>query len=268
MAGLHASLASQIASRGDAIVRVAVDGVSGACKTSFADALATVMHSADRATIRATADDFHRPKLQRYRLGRDSPNGHFLESYDYVAMKRELLEPLSPDGSRRYRTAVFDCALDRAVMSPVCISPAAAILIDDGLFLQRDELRHHWDVSIFLEVPFEIATRRCAQRDGTVADFRHPSNRRYVEGETRYLQECRPRDRASIVIDNSDFSRPVRVRWPRLSTRLRRAVRLRRRLCERLPRSSDPGSRAPPSALVRLVRVCRSDRSTGTPCPV
>jgi uridine kinase len=212
MAGLHASLASQIASTGNAIVRVAVDGVSGAGKTSFADTLATVLRSAGRATIRASADDFHRPKVQRYRLGRDSPDGHFLDSYDYVAMRRELLDPLSPDGSRRYRTAVFDCALDRAVMSPVCIAPARAILIVDGLFLQREELCEYWDVSIFLDVPFEIATRRCALRDGTVADFRHPSNRRYVEGETRYLQKCRPRDRASIVIDNSDFSRPVRLR--------------------------------------------------------
>ena len=212
MADLLASLAGEIASRGNAVVRIAVDGISGAGKTSFADRLAIALRRAGRTTIRASADDFHRPKVQRYRLGRDSPDGHYLESYDYDAMKRELLEPLGASGSRRYRTAIFDCDLDRPITSEQCVARNGAILVVDGLFLHRSELRDYWDVSVFLEVPFDIATRRCAQRDGTRADYRHPSNRRYVEGETRYLQECRPQDRASIVIDNSDFSRPVRLR--------------------------------------------------------
>jgi uridine kinase len=212
MADLHASLARAVPYRGNAIVRVAVDGVSGAGKTSFAGELAIVLQRAGRTVIAASADDFHYPKAQRYRLGRDSSDGHYLESYDYDAMRRELLDPLDVGGSRRYRTAVFDCASDRPIPSPHYFAPEGAILLFDGLFLNRDELRHYWDVSIFLDVPFEIATQRCAQRDGTVADYRHESNRRYVEGEMRYLQECRPQDRASIVIDNSDFSRPVRVR--------------------------------------------------------
>jgi uridine kinase len=212
MADLHASLAGEVASRGHAIVRVGVDGVSGAGKTSLADELAIMLQHAGRTVIRASADDFHYPKAQRYRLGRDSPDGHYLESYDYDTMKRELLDPLGVGGSRRYRTVVFDCALDRPVTSPQYFAPDGAILIFDGLFLNRDELRDYWDVSIFLDVPFEIATKRCAQRDGVVADYRHPSNRRYIQGETRYLQECRPQDRASIVIDNSDFLRPVRLR--------------------------------------------------------
>jgi uridine kinase len=76
---------------------------------------------------------------------------------------------------------VFDCASDRPSASTVSIAPDGAILIVDGLFLNRDELRGYWDVSIFLDVPFEITTQRCAQRDGTVADYRHESNRRYVE---------------------------------------------------------------------------------------
>jgi uridine kinase len=212
MADLHASLAGAVPSRGNSIIRVAVDGVSGAGKTSFAAELAIELQRAGRTVIAASADDFHHPKVQRYRLGRDSPDGHYLESYDYDAMKRELLDPLGTNGSRRYRTVVFDCASDRPSASTVSIAPDGAILIVDGLFLNRDELRGYWDVSIFLDVPFEITTQRCAQRDGTVADYRHESNRRYVEGEMRYLQECRPQDRASIVIDNSDFSRPVRVR--------------------------------------------------------
>ncbi|HEY1427987.1 MAG TPA: hypothetical protein VGF18_00310 [Candidatus Tumulicola sp.] len=207
------TIASEVAdwSGSDGLL-LAVDGVSGAGKSTFADALANTIRNAGQTVIRASIDGFHRPKARRYRMGRDSPDGHYLESYDYEAFKTELLDPLSAGGSRLYRTAIFDCASDSAVESTRRTAANDSILIVDGLFLQRDELRNYWDRSIFLDVSFDIAIRRCAKRDGTNDDYRHPSNRRYVEGETRYLKECRPRDRASIVIDNSDLSRPVRLR--------------------------------------------------------
>ena len=35
------------------------------------------------------------------------------------------------------------------------------------------------------------------------------TNRRYVEGQRIYLRECRPRDRATVVIDNTHLELPV-----------------------------------------------------------
>ncbi len=198
--------------RVDPIVRVAVDGVSGAGKTTFAGELATQIRRAGRNVIRASADGFHRPKAKRYRLGRDSPDGHYLESYDYEALELELLDPLKPGGSRLYRTAIFDCTLDSPIESDQLRAYDGTILLVDGLFLNREELHRYWDVSIFLAVPFDIAIDRCARRDGSARGAADASNRRYVVGETRYLDECRPQERASIVIDNSELSRPVRLR--------------------------------------------------------
>jgi uridine kinase len=51
--------------------------------------------------IRASVDGFHHPREIRYRLGRDSPEGFYRDSYDLDALQRELLDPLSPGGSRR-----------------------------------------------------------------------------------------------------------------------------------------------------------------------
>jgi uridine kinase len=209
---LISSVADVVLPLVDPIVCVAVDGVSGAGKTTLADALAADVERAGRSVIRASVDDFHRPKAQRYRLGRDSPDGHYLESYDYDALKRELLDPLKAGGSRLYRSAIFDCVRDRAIAGEQLRARDGTILIVDGLFLNRDELRHYWDFSIFLAVPFDIAIERCARRDGSARGVIAAPNRRYVVGETRYLNECRPQDRASIVIDNSDFLRPVRLR--------------------------------------------------------
>jgi len=68
-----------------------------------------------------------------------------------------------------------------------------------------------WDLSLFLDVPFAETARRMALRDGTPADPEHPRMRRYTEAQRRYLTTCAPRERASLVIDNTDPARPVVV---------------------------------------------------------
>lgn len=88
---------------------------------------------------------------------------------------------------------------------------AEQILIVDGIFLHRPELRDWWDWSVFLRVPFETATRRCADRDGSDPDPESDRNDRYVEGQRMYLRECVPEQVATLVIDNTDLSRPFLV---------------------------------------------------------
>src|SRR5690606_29224558 len=54
-------------------VRVAIDGVDGAGKSTFADELAGPLQKLGRPVIRASADSFHNPREIRYRRGRHSP---------------------------------------------------------------------------------------------------------------------------------------------------------------------------------------------------
>jgi uridine kinase len=99
----------------DRIVRVAIDGVDGAGKTTFADELARVVGDLGRPVIRASVDGFHNPRAIRYAQGKQSPVGFFENSYYYTALKQYLLEPLDPDGSRRYCIAAFDHVTDKPV---------------------------------------------------------------------------------------------------------------------------------------------------------
>lgn len=166
------------------VLRVAIDGVDGAGKTIFADELAEVLEASERAVIRASVDGFHHPKEVRYRLGRGSPEGFYRDSYDYGALKKVLLDPLSPGGSGRYRTAVHDVAAEKPVTVLERQAEPGAVLLLDGIFLHRPELRDYWDVSVWLEVPFEVSVPRGAGR-GTSFGSPDPyaeSNRRYVEG--------------------------------------------------------------------------------------
>lgn len=62
---------------------LAVDGVDGAGKTTFADQLATMV---ERPVVRASCDAFHNDAFHRYRLGRESPEGFYLDSFNYDAL--------------------------------------------------------------------------------------------------------------------------------------------------------------------------------------
>ena len=57
------------------MLRVGIDGVDGAGKTTLADTLADALEAAGIAVIRASVDGFHHPRAVRYRLGRESPEG-------------------------------------------------------------------------------------------------------------------------------------------------------------------------------------------------
>lgn len=193
------------------VLRVAIDGVDGAGKTHFAGELEPLLKMSGRNIIRASVDGFHHPREVRYRLGRDSPEGYYRDSYAYETFKEVLLEPLSPGGSGLYRTAVHDVETEKPVFVPEKQAEAGEILLLDGIFLHRPELRGYWDVSVWLEVPFNISVPRMAERDGNSPDPNAPEHQRYVAGQKLYLSESTPQRHATFVIDNSDLSAPFVV---------------------------------------------------------
>jgi uridine kinase len=99
---------------------------------------------------------------------------------------------------------VFDYRTDAAVNAPVEEVPVDAVVIVEGMFLHRDELADRWNWSVFLDVPLAETARRLAQRDGSQPDPEQPTMRRYVEGQRIYLATCRPQERATVVLDNTD----------------------------------------------------------------
>lgn len=184
------------------VVRVAVDGVDGAGKTVFADELSEVLRRRGLSVLRASVDGFHNPAEVRYRRGRRSPEGFFRDSYDYAALKRLLLDPLAR-GDRQVVRRIYDVEAE-ALVEPVAESAADVdVLVFDGIFLHRPELRHHWDYTIYLDVDFDVSIPRGAQRGYGEADPDAASNRRYVQGQQIYIRECHPHHHATCVIDNT-----------------------------------------------------------------
>lgn len=201
---MRSEIAQEILERAIApITFVAIDGVDGAGKTTFADELAPCFDST--AVIRASVDSFHHPRAIRYRQGKDSPSGFFEDSYDYDVLRRILLDPLKSTPAKPYCSAWFDHHTDKKVKPVWKQPPTRAILIFDGIFLHRPELVQYWDYSIFLEVSTEESIRRCNEREGLTeasTDPDGPRHRRYVQGQKIYLQSCQPKSVCTRVVDN------------------------------------------------------------------
>ena len=118
-----------------------MDGVDGAGKTVFADELADVLRQRGVTVLRASVDGFHHPAQLRYRRGRHSPEGYFLDSYDYPALRRLLLDPLGPQGDRRIVRRIYDVHAEQPVAPVVESATDAQVLVIDGIFLHRPGLR-------------------------------------------------------------------------------------------------------------------------------
>lgn len=172
---LLTGLAEDIRRRGAR--RIAIDGVDGAGKTTFARELVVTLRE---GYGRVLADSHLNPAEVRYRRGRDDPEGFWLDTYDHRSLRKAIDEH------------------ERVVV--------------DGLFLHRDELVGLWDFSIFLDVPFHLSVPRMARRDGTSPDPDDPAQRRHVEGQRLYFAACLPWTRATVVIDNRDLGKPVTSR--------------------------------------------------------
>ena len=190
------------------VLRVGIDGDAGAGKSTFGDELQATLLKSGKPVIRASVDSFHHPREVRYRRGRISSVGFFLDSFDYASLSALLLDPLSPGGSGRYRREAFDHRTDSAVLAPEEQAAPDSILVFDGMFLHRPTLAGYWDYSVFLDVTPRTGLMRCAMRGDGSPDPHAESNFRYVEGQKIYLSECHPERLATIVIDNEDFDAP------------------------------------------------------------
>ncbi|MFF2052436.1 hypothetical protein ACFVU2_12620 [Leifsonia sp. NPDC058194] len=163
-------------------VVVAVDGGGGTAP--FADDLADVFREGGSDAVRASIGDFHRSRADRTRFGRETPEDYYRSSFDYVTLRRVLLDPFRLAGSAGFQTAAFDEARDVPVESSWETAGPDAVLVIDGEFLLRPELRGEWSASVLLVNAPEWEL---------------------------YEAEARPRAFADILVDDSDPADPARV---------------------------------------------------------
>jgi uridine kinase len=194
-------------------MRVAIDGPPAAGKTTLGDELAVALRAQGREVIRASVEGFLFPRARRYRRGEYSAEGCYHDSFDFDALRRVLLDPLGPGGSRKFQRAVYDRSTDEALSLPATTATAEVVLLFDGVFLLRPELLALWDLRIFVCAGFDVALERARSRDaglfGTTAAVERRHHERYRPSQQFYFDAVRPTELADVVVHNDDPARPT-----------------------------------------------------------
>jgi uridine kinase len=103
-----------------------------------------------------------------------------------------LLAPFA--AGERFRRRAYDIPSDTVLDVAPEAAAGDAVLLLDGLFLHRAELRAWWDLSILLDVPAAVAAERLLLREGK------PTRHRYRRGQELYFADAEPARHASLVL--------------------------------------------------------------------
>jgi uridine kinase len=93
--------AARIARLSPARLRVGVDGLTAAGKTSFGHELAAALRGLSRPAMRASMDDFKHPWRHARELGYDrvTGEGYYRNACDFTSARNLLLSPAGPGGT-------------------------------------------------------------------------------------------------------------------------------------------------------------------------
>lgn len=197
-------------------LRVVLDGLTAAGKTSLGHELAHGLTARGRQAFRASLDDFKRPWSEAHLYDRASGEGYYRNAFDPDAAKRLLLGPSDPAADGLVALCSIDPLTQVDHSTHKTAMPDDGVLVVDGVFGCRAEINDFWDFRIWVQIDSELSIRRGGQRDSAMEGGRAHAEKlhrdRYLAAEMIYLDEVDPMSFVDVIIDNSDFSRPRLVR--------------------------------------------------------
>jgi hypothetical protein len=195
------AIAALVAARADAVdvghpVRLLVDEPPWA-GLRLAHLVADALAELPRHVVLVDAADFLRPASLRLERGRDDPDAFYEAWIDLAALRREVLEPAGPDGSRQLLPSLWDAAADRATRADYVSVPEHGVVVVAGWFLLGAGLP--------AELTVHIALSAAARARRIPAD----AAERELPAWDRYDDEVRPATWADIVVRADDPRHPA-----------------------------------------------------------
>ena len=185
-----------LAKRGAPIV-IALDGPTGAGKSTVAGKLAALLPAAV-----VPSDDFFAADITAAEWDARSTAERARDCVDWRRLRRDALEPLRAGKSAAWYP--FDFAAGERPDGTYPMSTElvrrrpAPVIIVDGAYSARPELADLVDLAVLVDPPVSIREDRLAARDAPA--FREAWNRRWAEAERFYFTEVSPKSRFDFVI--------------------------------------------------------------------
>jgi uridine kinase len=165
---------------------VGIDGCSAAGKSTLARFIQT--HLPDVTIVHG--DDFYRVMNEGARAALDAAGGYEFY-YDWQCLENEVLGPLS-----RGQPACYQCYdWNTGCLGEQVEVQAQGIILVEGVYTTRPELRAYYDIAIFVETSFSSRMRRQGERTDPpdwVA--------RWEAAEAYYLDHYQPQTHANLII--------------------------------------------------------------------
>jgi uridine kinase len=192
-----------IAQKNNRALLVALEGIDAAGKSTLCRELTDELRAEGQSVISLSIDSFHNKREIRIRRGELSAEGYYLDSFDYDFVINKILQPIkTATGDIEVPTRLFDYRNDVFLYREPATVSAESIVLFEGVFLGRPELRGFWDYRIYLDISFETSFARGVKRDAWMGDrVREKYLQRYMPGQRIYLDQCDPRESADLVIN-------------------------------------------------------------------
>ncbi len=170
---------------------VGIDGRAGSGKSTLARELASRL--ADAAVVEF--DDFYRPGAERAARAANG-DSEIGGDFDWRRLRDQVLEPLIAGAPGRYQR--YDWESDELAEWHDVF---AGVVIVEGNYVIRPELRGYYDLRIWVEAPYDLRLQRGITRDGEQARTRWVEE--WMPEEDRYVAASRPADHADVLVDGS-----------------------------------------------------------------
>ncbi|MGC1676620.1 MAG: AAA family ATPase [Candidatus Binataceae bacterium] len=172
-------------------VFVAIDGCAGAGKSTLAEG---IRDSIGSVSIVRT-DYFFRP-LNEYPARTLTPAKAYELYFPWERMRDEAIEPLRRGETARYQR--YDWNTDALGVWAI-VEPHPVIIVE-GVYSSRPELRELLDAIIFIEAPREVRRRRMLARAYLDNDPDNDWMMPWMAAEDWYLEHVRPQESADLVL--------------------------------------------------------------------
>lgn len=172
---------------------IAVDGPGGSGKSTLARSIA---EQTAHSTILQMDDFFFPNQLRASAKGDTTELGGDL---DWRRMRNQVLTPLSRDKPGKYQR--YDWGMDKLAESRDL--PVGGMVIVEGVYSLRHELRDFYDFRIWVNCPKEVYLARGLERDSSIEESRAIWENVWIPAEERYAREHQPERVADLVIDTS-----------------------------------------------------------------
>ncbi|MGM0751646.1 MAG: kinase [Bacillota bacterium] len=178
---------------------VGIDGLGGAGKSTIANELrhASELEGFDAHIFHL--DDYIVETHKRYGTGNEEWYEYYFLQWDIGMIERELFEKLHVSGS--ITLPFYHPSTDTIRIKPIHLAPSAVILIE-GVFLQRKEWRRYVDFMIYMDCSHEVRAERVLNRDLYLGDDQarlDKYKRRYWLAEDYYIEHVEPKESADYI---------------------------------------------------------------------